>query len=439
MNIIQSKYNIWVSNILYNSFTDKAISFLKDEIYNIKCLLNEPNVYEQDNINLISTFVNLGFLINSDFNELDYILFKNRVNNFQKNYYHLTINPTLQCNYKCWYCIVEEVNTKYEYRRMDDLTIEKVKNHIKHMVFVQKIKSLHIDWFGGEPLMYFYEVVFPISSYAKELCYKNNVQFSNHVTTNAFYIDSKMIKHFKQISLNSFQIPIDGSEKKHNLVKNINGIGHYRNILDTISDILILNPNSQIILRINYDSSTLKNAKDIIKDLNIREDLKKKVFVDFQRVWQVKLCKDENGNNRSLIELKTSFEKAGYNTSYFALGRNKTYTRCYADSFFHRVINYDGKVYKCSARDYSDELCIGVINDEGEMILNNKILSKMFDDVPFRNKLCLNCLKLPLCLGPCIQKYYENKINKSSFECLFDYSEISFETYINSKVVKINS
>jgi uncharacterized protein len=103
------------------------------------------------------------------------------------------------------------------------------------------------------------------------------------------------------------------------------------------------------------------------------------------------------------------------------------------------VINYDGKVYKCSARDYSDELCIGVINDEGEMILNNKILSKMFDDVPFRNKLCLNCVKLPLCLGPCIQKYYENKINKSSFECLFDYSEISFETYINSKVVKINS
>ncbi|NLA24811.1 MAG: radical SAM protein, partial [Bacteroidales bacterium] len=395
----QSKYNVWVDNILYNSFTDKAISFLESEINDIKCLLDNPSKYEQNNENLINSFLDIGFLIKKEFDELNYILFKNRLNVFQKNHYHLTINPTLQCNYKCWYCIVEEVNTKYECRRMDDSTIKKVKNHIKHMILVQKINSLHIDWFGGEPLMYFYEVVLPISSYAKDLCDKNNVQFSTHATTNAFYIDGNMIELFKEICLNSFQIPIDGSEKKHNSVKNIAGIGHYKKILNIINEILLSNFNAQIILRLNYDNTTLKNAKNIINDLNVRKDIRSRIFVDFQRVWQVNLCKDENGNNSLLIEVKKEFEKAGYNTSYFALGHNKNYTRCYADSFYHRVINYDGKVFKCSARDYSDELSIGVINDDGEMILNNIILSKMFNEAFFQNQLCLKCEKLPLCLG----------------------------------------
>lgn len=35
------------------------------------------------------------------------------------------------------------------------------------MLEVEKIESLHLDWFGGEPFMYFSQVISPLSNYAK--------------------------------------------------------------------------------------------------------------------------------------------------------------------------------------------------------------------------------------------------------------------------------
>lgn len=37
---------------------------------------------------------------------------------------------------------------------MSDETIERVKKHIDYLVKEQKVKSIHIEWFGGEPFMY---------------------------------------------------------------------------------------------------------------------------------------------------------------------------------------------------------------------------------------------------------------------------------------------
>ncbi|MDR3047668.1 MAG: hypothetical protein LBU51_08695, partial [Bacteroidales bacterium] len=62
------------------------------------------------------------------------------------------------------------------------------------------------------------------------------------------------------------------------------------------------------------------------------------------------------------------------------------------------------------------------------------IMSKLFSDTTFNNEQCLNCNKLPLCYGTCIQKHYETKIGESSFHCSHDFSEISLKEYIQEKV-----
>ena len=159
--------------------------------------------------------------------------------------------------------------------------------------------------------------------------------------------------------------------------------------------------------------------------------------MDFQRVWQVEFSRDSNGDNIQLLKVKKEFESAGFKTVYFAY-KQKKFTCCYSDRFFHRVINYDGKVFKCSARNYDDDLCIAVLNDDGTMSFNHNLISKMFSDSTFRNDKCLNCNMLPLCYGPCIQKYYETKTGEATFHCLQMDSEISFKTYIKNRVAKIN-
>lgn len=430
----QSRYNIWIDNILYNSFSNEIISFKKNEVESIKFYFNKLDLFEKKYPEIFDKFKTLGFIVDAEFDELEYILFKNRVETMQNKQYHLTINPTLQCNYKCWYCCVEEQNTKYELRRMNDETIEILKKHINYMIKVEKIFSLHLDWFGGEPLMFFYEVILPISKYALELCKTYNIPYTSHVTTNAYYIDDNMIDAFKKIKLMSFQIPIDGNEKKHNSVKNIDGIGHYKQILENINKIAEKIEESHITMRINYDKATLKNITDVIND--IKPENRKNIVIDFQRVWQINLTKDEKGNNNLLIKAKQKFDNAGFRTNYFTYNGRNNFKCCYSDSFFHRAVNYDGKIFKCTARDYDDELSIGVFNNNGSVNFKQEIISKMFATSTFDNEKCLNCNILPMCFGPCVQKYYEQKIGISEFNCLHEFAEISLYSYIKDRAKK---
>lgn len=433
----QSYYNHWINQkggyYLYNSLSNLVIKFKKNEINQIDELFQNLSEFQSNYLDLFKCFEKMGFIIDEDFNEIDQILFQNRQEVHIKKMYHLTINPTLECNYRCWYCCVEEEGTQYEKRRMDDKTIEKILKHIKHEIEIDKIQSLHLDWFGGEPLMYFDEVVNPISIFAKELCQKNNIPFSNHITTNAYYINNERIELFQKISLKSFQIPIDGNKKKHNSVKNMNGVGHYDQIINSINLICEKIENSHIILRINYDKNTLKTISEIIND--IKECNRNKITVDFQRVWQIEKVSNKFGNNDQLLFVKKQFEGAGYSTSYYAY-TPKQYKCCYSDSFYHRVINYDGKVFKCTARDYSDELSIGILNNNGIIDFKSNIIYTMFSEPTFNNSECIKCKKLPLCYGPCIQKYYESKIGKRKFQCLHESSEISFNEYVTNLAKK---
>jgi uncharacterized protein len=421
---------MWIGNILYNSLSDQLIQFENNEVDDLSYFLDNLDKFEKEYPSIFKKFEQLGFIIPIDFNELDYIFYQNRMEFFLNKQYHLTINPTLECNYRCWYCCVEDMGTKYECRRMDDKTVQKIKNHLQFMIEKEHINCLHLDWFGGEPLMYFQEVILPISKYGLKISKKNNIPFSNHATTNAYYIDDKMINDFNHIKLNSFQIPIDGSEKKHNSIKNMNGIGHYKQIIHSINSLCENIEGIRITLRINYDAQTLKTILSIIDDIKI--DNRNKIVVDFQRVWQVPINIDESGNNELLLKSKKAFEDAGFRTLYFAFS-HKRFKCCYADSFYHRAINYDGKIFKCTARDYSDDLSIGSLNEDGCISFNYNMIFKMFADTTFKNEKCLNCNRLPLCFGPCIQKYYETKIGKKSFQCLHQNIEISLEEYIKER------
>jgi uncharacterized protein len=212
----------------------------------------------------------------------------------------------------------------------------------------------------------------------------------------------------------------------------MNGKGHYIKIMESVNALCENIEECKIILRINYDKQTLDNILPIID--SIKFENREKTIVDFQRVWQVSRDVDDFGNNQTLLNVKKKFEQAGFQTIYYAY-YPKLYKSCYADNFYHRVINYDGKVFKCSARDYDESLVIGKINSKGKMEFNS-IINTMFSDTTFKNDTCLSCKKLPLCYGPCIQKYYEIKTGNISFCCLREDAEISFEEYVKDLAQK---
>lgn len=96
-SIFNSK--LWLSeNILaiYNSLTDKVIVASKN-IIDINDLSHSPQ-------QLLQKLASNGFVVEDDYDETsNYIRYVKEIENDTTNA-HLIINPTINCNFHCWYC-----------------------------------------------------------------------------------------------------------------------------------------------------------------------------------------------------------------------------------------------------------------------------------------------------------------------------------------------
>lgn len=78
------------------------------------------------------------------------------------NRLELTIMPTEQCNFRCVYC--------YEDYKKHTITTEGKNNLLKCVqVLLKNCTSLHVGWFGGEPLLA-YEEILDISKGLIKIC-----------------------------------------------------------------------------------------------------------------------------------------------------------------------------------------------------------------------------------------------------------------------------
>ena len=430
-----SRYNIEVEHtncmLLYNALTDALLPVSFEEYAIVETLMEHLKEFQKRYPTLYATFKRVGFIV--DFDELAYIKLQNKKRVYAHSNYHLTINPTLDCNLKCWYCSVSCAGTKHNRERMSDETVSALNNHIQDLAMHQKANSIFLDWFGGEPMMYFDEVISKVSAFVKPITEEYKIDLSQRITTNATLLNGDRIWQMKDFGFIFFQIAVDGNKRRHNMIKRYSDKkGTYSDIINNINLLTDIIPNVHITLRINYDRQTLKNIKDILPDLS--EQSKKCITVDFQRVWQVP-CSDNE--RKQLKKAKEDFDVAGFRSNFWAY-KPRGFICCYADSLLYYAINYNGKVFKCTARDYSDELVLGDLQPTGKIVWNEGRLSKYFEKATFENEMCESCKMLPLCMGPCIQKNYEIRTKNQTFRCLHENVEYSLSDHIIETAKKRN-
>ena len=385
-----SNYNFEVEHdehvLLYNGLSDKLLPVSYEEFSALETLLEHLDVFEKMYPDLFNAFKKAGFIIDGDFDELAFIRLQNKKTVYNNRDYHITINPTLDCNLKCWYCSVDYAGTKHDKSHMSSETIEALKNHIISLIVDRKADSILLDWFGGEPTMFYDEVIKPISLAIIPEIEKYGINFKQQITSNGTLFNEERLREMKEFKFNFFQISTDGNEKQHNKVKYFaDKSGSYKKVFENINLITDILPNAAVILRINYDKQTLKNITDIIDDLS--ENSKKRVSVDFQKIWQIKITDKE----RILLdEAKKEFEKKGL-YFHFWVYKPRRFKRCYSDSFSHYVINYNAKVFKCTARDYSDNILLGTLMPSGKIEWDKKRQSDYFGYATFDNPMCEKC------------------------------------------------
>lgn len=285
-----SFYNISVPfegySLLYNTMSDSLIAFTNEEYSVIEPLLNNLAAFSEEYPLLYSEMKKAGFIIDN-YDEKELVKFNNKLCVYENRSYHLTINPTLDCNLKCWYCSTEYAQAIH-HGGMSQHIVNSLKKHIDYLVNKVRIPALHLDWFGGEPLMYYKEVMKPIASYAKEITTAQGVVLTQHVTTNATLLNENMMSEMQSLNFTSFQIPLDGNAEHHDTIKFTNtNKGTFDIVVQNLNLLPKIIPNVHITLRINYDKKTLFGITDVIP--LISENTKKHIRVDFQNNSSLKI------------------------------------------------------------------------------------------------------------------------------------------------------
>lgn len=428
-----SNYNYFIEHegrmIYFNGMTGASFTMSMKEHEKISFFLDNLLTFETDYKSVFKRFLKWGFIIPAELNEIDKLRFDNKTAVFSDKFYRLIMNPTTDCVFNCWYCNQHSQNKG----GMTDEIRNRIMKHIDYMVNTDRITGLHLDWFGGEPLIYFDETVLPISQYGMNMAESAKIPFVNQITTNGYLINKEMVEKMKEIKLHAFQITIDGDEKRHNKIRNAKGKPSFQKIMENVNLILEYIPEAVITLRLNYDDSTLK-VSDFDKVFTlIPEEYRNRVFPCFQRVWQtIKKKEDPCAHciNAELITLTDKVVDLGYKTvpmSYYHVGRP---IKCYGDRLYNTVIDYDGKVYKCTARTNKE---LGKLHEDGVITWDYDSLIRLYAKPPFENKKCLACKHLPICLNSCIQN--SSGSNEAPDKCMLDYAETSVEDFIRMLIL----
>lgn len=364
-----------------------------------------------------------GFLIDDDVDE-----FKDLQKEYESQVkgstdYELTLLPTLDCNLRCWYCYEKHITGS----RMSEAVRDSILLHVSSVLDNSNIHVLKVTMYGGEPLLYFKEELYPLLKQIKQIAEDREKSVSFFFVTNAVCIDDTSIPLLKELNSN-FQISIDGYKEKHDKVKFIPGSrrGTYDQVIETIHKLTEQIEHVYINLRLNYDDETLLNMEQLVKDLLTVD--RRKIGIHLERVWQT--SGSLNPDNIQLKNVINLLLLNRFNVSYMNLFRKKL--SCHSSMENQSIISYDGKVYKCTGRDFTDTFSEGLLQENGSIRWDQEKLDRRMQVCTYDNEWCRACKFLPLCWGPCNQKLLESGVTEKSISqyCQLNLMEMPLDDYI---------
>lgn len=355
-----------------------------------------PEKIKAQHAELYDHLLQKGIFVCDDADETETYIRKREEYERSSGEYTITINPTLACNMSCWYCYESHKNMP----AMSADVKQSVLLLIDKLLADNKLKKLNLSFFGGEPLLYFDKVVVDIINHAKMQCKAFDAKLSIHFTTNAYLLTDSVLKQLEGLDV-SFQITIDGGKQVHDSVrKTKGGEPTYARIVEHIHQ--TLSRGFSVGVRFNYTAKSIPSFIDVVKDFShLQQEQKQLVNFTFQRVWQ-----DNEGDADQVGQQVEHIERAFEQVGLF-VNNAKSYIvpYCYADGVNTAVVNYNGDLFKCTARDFAPKSKEGTLAADGTLRWNERLRKRM--SIRHGSDTCLQCRIYPICHGGCSQMKLE--------------------------------
>ena len=422
------KYSIYNSLIsvsqntllLFNSFTD-SFFFLQPSV---EMEVKDPVLMKRKHLKLYRKLVSGGVYVEERTDEFGRLKeYSNKVL-LDEDSFFLIINPTMNCNLQCWYC--------YEHHFKSNMSMEIYSRVVSLIdkIMERGISSFTLGFFGGEPLMGYRKTILPLIEYTYNLGRKYGIEIRTTFTTNATLINDKVIAGLCKYGKPSFQITLDGDESAHNEVRFLkNKKGTYSIILQNVKK--LLENGCRVTLRINHTKDSIDSIWNVIDLFDTLYNLNRNLLtIDFHRVWQ---DKEGSGVLHSVKLLADKLVELGFKVRYNDLDEIKN--PCYGDRKNTMVINYNGDVFKCTAKDFTKENREGILNEVGDIVWEKSQEHRL--SLKLSNPLCSQCRIAPLCGGGCSRYILDKKAMGQSSHCVFNDKEAEIDEFIVNHVEKI--
>lgn len=411
--------------ILFQIETDEVLLLTEELSKLVQKYSNNPDGIADVHPELFKKLCDGKFLVGSDVDEAELLIDSWKKADNDPKSFSVIINPTLNCNLRCWYCYEHHQKDS----RMSDETVRLVHKLLNNKCSSPDLGTLNISFFGGEPLLYFNEIVFPLLEYASDLCEKHRKKLSIAFTTNSTLLTSAMLDKLDSLKLCEkpyFQITLDGNEFFHDKTRISHTFPHtYKTILHNIQ--MLLAREYKVNMRLNYTGDNIYSFLDVLTDLNdVEKDNRDALQVNLQQVWQ-------DGNKNPQAKQQAEDIAGIFRDNGFHASSDTIYTRnnCYADKANSIVINYDGNIFKCTAREFNEKNREGVLNADGNIVWNDRYAKRM--QMVYSNPICKACEILPLCNGGCSQ----SKLESNRIGCLEGYSQDDKKAVVEGRLFEI--
>lgn len=425
----ESIYNIIIPSLsdndnicIYNSKSGAIIKLEQDVYKDLHSLIFDSARIKE----YLSALLKQGIIVDAEKNELKEIIFEMRARQYEnRGMLSLIVAPTLQCNYKCIYCFEDSfLSTKA-------MSAEEIRN-INRFVerYVEKFSStqkIRIQWFGGEPLLAFENVIRPLSCSLINFAKEKNIGYDAKIITNGYLLNEYILKLLvEECNVIDFQITFDGRRDNYNRMKcpplNAYAITK-QNILSLSRYKATTHNNLNVSIRINVDNSNMSDARLFVEE--IKQDNQYKNNFNF---YLGRIRGTKNSLDISEFELCENEFDAFINRSRGALYPKKIWCNQYTFNSF--CVGPQGELYKCEHDFGCKERVIGnLVNG----LYFNEYLEKYMNQ-PIAN-CCKECKIFPICLGGCPNSKFHSNENHS---CEFTLNNVvrHVEEYVHLKTSK---
>lgn len=414
-----SKYNILFKSekygyLIYNSITNSFAEIDKSTYQELKKIKKSPGEYNFKRYPALYLQLRKTKILidnNEDEELLNVIKLKRLTKYYDNTNLHLTIAPTLACNFDCIYCYEESRRPIH----MDEKTEDKIIEFIKRF---GKLRYLSIVWFGGEPMLKFTRIC-KLTEKIKKL----NIPFFATMITNGYLLKESSIGKLHDLKIKHIQITIDGPEEVHDKRRKLISDGKtFNRIINNIENLLD-KWKGKLCIRVNVDKDNRLIYSQTYRYL--RKRFKGKDFVIYPGIVH-----DGPGVNPDLVCMFDRDDIADFTIEQYnkyGIDELQFYPQsqnfgCVATIKNGFVIGPEGEIYKCWDDIGVKDMVVGSVFENKPWNMN-LLANYMVGTNHFEDHNCKNCFYFPVCDGGCAHLRLLNKYGKENYDTCLKFKD----------------